>query len=397
MIVPENIQDILDAIAQNAEQAGIFNNLPTFKQWFNNKTRLNEYNMNNLTAEIQAYSKQLITNLDLDIGDVLTSIIAYNAGWKTSMDQPKVDETGNPELDAQGNSVYEAVGGEVFNDYIHNEANGLYSHAQNSNTVANGENSSAAGFHTTAGFNNQFVIGQYNENKDGNLFEVGNGTLDDGKSNAFEVRNDGTAALGVNNLDNSQIPAYDPNSADNNLVTPKGYVDKKTAYLNQEIEELKQLNEWLGSITVTSAQYHNQEEFFTKLDNAVKEFTKDTDPPEGRSPRNGDQITVDISDRTATDPQYPEIWMYKDPDPKEGEQEEDPTPGQWKFFSSLQQLVNASKTAKGLVQIGDNINVSEGLISVPIANASTLGVVKGSRSIIIESDGSMNQYWIDWA
>ena len=74
--------------------------------------------------------------------------------------------------------------------------------------------------------------------------------------------------------------------------------------------------------------------------------------------------------------------MFRDPDPKDPSSE---TPGKWLFFSSLQQIVDASKTAKGLVRIGDNINVnSEGLISIPIGGSGTsgsLGVLRTGDNI----------------
>ena len=159
-----------------------------------------------------------------------------------------------------------------------------------------------------------------------------------------------------------------------NTLTPKGYVDA-------EIERLDK-NVWLGYIDVTSVVYHNTEAFTKALNDAAKEFTKDTNPPSGRSAKNGDQITVKITDPTSSDPEYPEIWMFRDPDPKDPSSE---TPGKWLFFSSLQQIVDASKTAKGLVRIGDNINVnSEGLISVPIGGSGTsgsLGVLRTGDNI----------------
>ena len=378
-----NIYDNLLALlkSSNPESGGWYNDIPAADlTWVNNVTRLNATNMNSIYAYLQGYARQVGTITDTQIDKVLAKIIQQNAGWKPS---PKNDPVG-----------------EIFNDYQNNQATANYSHAQGQNTQANHVASDAGGTGTKTGADSQTVRGTYNNPQSDTLFEIGNGTSDSDRKNAFTVKNDGNATLGVTDLDISQIPSYDPSGANNNLVVPKGYVDKKTAYLNQEVEELKQLNEWLGSITVTSAQYHNQTDFFSILDNAVKEFTKDTDSPDGRSPRNGDQITVDISDRTATDPQYPEIWMYKDPDPKEGGQEEDPTPGQWKFFSSLQQLVNASKTAKGLVQIGNNINVTSGLISVPIATNSVAGVVKIGSNVDVTEDGTIsvdtNQYWIDW-
>lgn len=83
--------------------------------------------------------------------------------------------------------------------------------------------------------------------------------------------------------------------------------------------------------------------------------------------------------------------MFRDPDPKDPSSE---TPGKWLFFSSLQQLVDASKTAKGLVRIGDNINVnSEGLISVSAATNSVFGVVKLGGNIINDQNNNLSFEW----
>lgn len=51
---------------------------------------------------------------------------------------------------------------------------------------------------------------------------------------------------------------------------------------------------------------------------------------------------------------------------------------------------NATKSVKGIVKVGDNINVSSGTISVPKASNNTLGVVKAGTNITISSDGSIN-------
>ncbi len=61
------------------------------------------------------------------------------------------------------------------------EANGYYSHAQN--------------YHTIAGHNYQTAIGKYNDNKSGNLFEIGNGSSENNRSNALEVDEYGNATL----------------------------------------------------------------------------------------------------------------------------------------------------------------------------------------------------------
>jgi hypothetical protein len=50
-------------------------------------------------------------------------------------------------------------------------------------------------------------------------------------------------------------------------------------------------------------------------------------------------------------------------------------------------LPDATKTAKGGVIVGDNINVVSGKISVPAATSTTLGVVKPGTNITIDDNG----------
>lgn len=72
------------------------------------------------------------------------------------------------------------------------EAKSTGAHAEGYYTSANGANSHASGKYTVAGYASQTVVGKYNSNKSATLFEVGNGTADEARSNAFEVYNDGT-------------------------------------------------------------------------------------------------------------------------------------------------------------------------------------------------------------
>lgn len=370
MAVPNNVEKLLESIAQDPIQAGIFTNLnTTFKQWYNNKTRLNESNMNLLNKTIQDYIQEITVNLDGKVDNDLNTLISLIAGWKVEPDT--VDENGN-----------EVIKGELFNDYANNTAEGQYS--------------SAHGTHTEAKQDNQFVIGQYNDNKTDTLFEVGNGS-EGNANNAFEVYKDGTSRLGISDLDNTDIPSYNADDSNNNLLTPKGYVDKKDNYINNKLDEeidrstqkddehdreialLKQLNEWLGSISLTDEQmsawdirFDSDNSSFTNiLTNWVKDHEVDKEGNQ-RNPRNGDQVTVIPfeSGSSTEDVPYPELWMFV-------ENDNDPatTDGTWQFYSSLQELRNASKTIKGLVQIGNNINVKDGLISVPFASNVNVGVV----------------------
>ena len=77
-------------------------------------------------------------------------------------------------------------------------AQGTYAVATASGAFARGISASASGAfslangnHVNAKYPNQIVTGNYNDNKSTSLFEVGNGTAENDRSNAFEVYNDG--------------------------------------------------------------------------------------------------------------------------------------------------------------------------------------------------------------
>jgi hypothetical protein len=73
-------------------------------------------------------------------------------------------------------------------------ASGHESHAEGNESVASGHASHAQNTGTIAGYNSQTAIGEYNDNKSENAFEVGNGTSTD-RSNALELDWDGKLTL----------------------------------------------------------------------------------------------------------------------------------------------------------------------------------------------------------
>jgi hypothetical protein len=73
----------------------------------------------------------------------------------------------------------------------HTTASGAFSHAEGDCTTASGQSSHAGGNETIAAYNYQTAIGRYNDNKSDTLFEVGNGSTESNKSNAFEVYKNG--------------------------------------------------------------------------------------------------------------------------------------------------------------------------------------------------------------
>lgn len=126
-----------------------------------------------------------------------------------------------------------ANGGEIFNDYHLNEATAPYSHAEGQETRASGENSHTSGYRTVAGYDNQFVCGQRNNNKEGTLFEVGNGVQEDyTNSNAFEVYKDGHAEVQkMGNTDNSVVTKKALEEALADIEIPEGEAPDLDGYV----------------------------------------------------------------------------------------------------------------------------------------------------------------------
>jgi hypothetical protein len=93
----------------------------------------------------------------------------------------------------------------AYGDYSHAEgfftkANGYYSHAEGNGTNASGASSHAEGSSTIANNQSEHASGQYNVsstastefgNSGNTLFSVGNGTANDARHNAFEIRQNG--------------------------------------------------------------------------------------------------------------------------------------------------------------------------------------------------------------
>ena len=75
-------------------------------------------------------------------------------------------------------------------------AEGVSSHAGGTGAHAKGSYSFAHGNKVVARYANQFIVGKFNSNKEGTLFEIGNGADTDHRSNVFEVYNNGLVVVG---------------------------------------------------------------------------------------------------------------------------------------------------------------------------------------------------------
>lgn len=86
---------------------------------------------------------------------------------------------------------------------INTEASGVAAFTSGFYTRATGSASTVMGFYTRARSQNSLVIGQYNDTTTTNrLFEVGNGSADNARSNAFTVLTNGNTGIGMVNPTN---------------------------------------------------------------------------------------------------------------------------------------------------------------------------------------------------
>lgn len=82
-------------------------------------------------------------------------------------------------------------------------AKGTSSHVEGKDCLALGDYSHSGGLATRAGYQSQTAIGEYNENKEEDIFEVGNGTSNTSRSNALELTKTGDLKIGGNYIDGS--------------------------------------------------------------------------------------------------------------------------------------------------------------------------------------------------
>lgn len=92
-------------------------------------------------------------------------------------------------------SYTEASGSAAHAEGDHTTASKWLAHAEGRETLASGNAAHAEGFGTKAQYDYQHASGKFNANKSNTLYEVGNGTSDSNRKNAFEVYTDGHAEV----------------------------------------------------------------------------------------------------------------------------------------------------------------------------------------------------------
>ena len=147
----------------------------------------------------------------------------YNAIASRSYAHAEGDATHAVEHAAHAEGAATTASGRVSHaEGANTTASGDYSHAAGYDAIAGGDYSHAQNHGTEAGYEAQTAIGQYNDNKSANAFEIGNGTSS-ANSNALEVTwtGDLTAAGditdGVGNVLSNKADAA-------SIVTPDDYV-----------------------------------------------------------------------------------------------------------------------------------------------------------------------------
>ena len=116
---------------------------------------------------------------------------------------------------AEGHRAY-AIGYAAHAEGYNTIASGSSSHAEGDSVIASGSSSHAGGYYTKADKSYQTAIGKYNKNVSNALLEIGNGTADDARSNAFVVYSDGKAELGADPT--SSMHAATKRYVDNNIL-----------------------------------------------------------------------------------------------------------------------------------------------------------------------------------
>lgn len=178
----------------------------------------------------------------MGFGTVASGNHSHSEGWN-SVSEGDASHAENNSTKAIGdNSHSEGYNTQSIGNAAHSEgdgtkAEGAASHAQGTGSHAKGSYSSASGNQTRANYANQFVVGKFNNNKEGTLFEVGNGSKEDeidengsiitkNRSNAFEVYGDGHAELTKQGAtDNSVVIKSGLKTINGNSIVGSGNIE----------------------------------------------------------------------------------------------------------------------------------------------------------------------------
>ena len=150
-----------------------------------------EFNSHNLSctgyfSHNRVSNTNIGTNSFASNGSALSSnSVAFGYGTVAGKEIVDIVEIENPET------------GEITEEEVKTYS-GSYAFSEGINSIAEGYASFAGGEGSKAGYDNQFVIGKYNDNKITSLFEIGYGDSDDNRVNLLELSK--TGILKVNGI-----------------------------------------------------------------------------------------------------------------------------------------------------------------------------------------------------
>ena len=139
-------------------------------------------------------AKSSLSNQSYTMGENAVAFgYSSQAKGKNSFAEGQNSQAKGENSHAQGSYTY-AEGNNAHAQGSHSQARGLSSHAQGTDTYAEGYNSHVQGLGTFAKGYNSHVQGVYNKIDKTNTyaFIIGNGYSDEGRSNAFAMKWDGT-------------------------------------------------------------------------------------------------------------------------------------------------------------------------------------------------------------
>lgn len=148
----------------------------------------------------------------------------HTVAGKTIVETIEVEDPKTGEITEEEITTY--AGSYAFSEGIESKAEGFASHA--------------AGENTKAGYDYQFILGRYNQNKETNIFEIGYGNSDDDRINLLELTKTGilniSNALNVNGININAGVQTLTNSAYEAL--PAADKNKDIIYLITDTDEL---------------------------------------------------------------------------------------------------------------------------------------------------------------
>ena len=167
------------------------------------------------TEAVDAGAIMFVMITGTNTANVVGVINAANIDFPLSVDK---GGTGNTVGFIQtGKRAGTTVGTNATIEGSDNAVTGNYSHADGYANTVSGSCATASGRYNNAGHDYQAVVGQFNDNKADTLFEVGNGTANNARSNALEVYSNGHVKDGLGN-DMESLSALEATASGNPIV-----------------------------------------------------------------------------------------------------------------------------------------------------------------------------------